>query len=1224
MKIIIDLQGCQLDGHRVRGIGRYSLSLIKKLIRISINHEFILFANACLNNISSDFEEELLEFKNRVSYVKWYGPNLNVLEVSNNQVRFEVSKKLRSYALSLINGDILLLTSFFDGYNDQSVISLDHKFNLPPVASVIHDLIPLSHPKDYLDINLGYKQFYLNMLEELSSIDCFLTNSEFTKNELKRLTSLDPNLIFNISSGCNKEIFNPNVNQADKLFREKNLGLYILYCGAADPRKNLKRLLKSYSLLKDNLKTTYKIILVGEIGESALKDIYSWRDQFEISDDQLLLMGFVTDEELAALYRNCSLFVFPSIHEGFGLPVLEAMSCGAPVIASNRTSIPEILGESTYTFNPYNIDEITLLIENCLENQILLNNLKKNSKERSSFFSWDITANLVLEKLEQLVQSKKSNSIRFDDWNLISEYKRSSYNLILDSLISDLATCSEDMHLKKLVRVISTCIHLIQVEFDLDLRAFQFNKNKSINWQIEGPFDSNYSLSILNQEIALAANEYNNLNLKINITEGLGDYKIDYLFLKDHPALFNLFNSSQSKQNKKFILSRNMYPPRVHDMDSRFNCLHAYGWEETGFPADWVNDFNQYLQGITVMSAQVKKTLIDNGVSIPIHICSLGIDHIRKIKVDTSYVIHAKKYKFLHISSCFPRKGIDCLLEAYGNSFSKDDNVSLIIKTFPNPHNNVFKLLKYHQSINDKYPHVVVIEEDLKLPQIKSLYLQSDCLIAPSHGEGFGLPIAEAMALEIPVMTTAWGGQLDFIDSSNAWLIDYKFAYSKSHFNMFSSAWAEPRAEDCALLMKEIYNTSINDIKSKTLLAKERVLALTWDNCVKENLYIFNNFQAVKRKKNSLRVGWVTTWNSRCGLASYSRYLIQNLVTEVKIYAPIDEEITETDEKNVNRCWSINRPLIDLKRSIIRDKITTLVIQFNYGLYDFSELKELIDFLKSKSISVIIFLHATSDPKFDPNRKLSNIKDALIKCDRLMVHSPNDLNRLKLIELTKNVCLFPHGILPFNMNLDKKEKSYTSYVLNNKSHIENKIKLASYGFCLPNKGFPELIYAVKILRDKKLNVSLNLRTASYSQDYIWFYNQLVSLIEQLDLKEYVSIDNHYHDDISTLECLSKVDLIVYPYQYSNESCSGAIRQGLASGTPVAVTPLSIFDDVKPVIYELPGLSSEDIAKGIQDWFVKGSNFRDQNINSSAFATWRKEHSFSSLGIRLQGIINALS
>ena len=1224
MRIIIDLQGCQSDGHRVRGIGRYSLSLIKKLIRISNENEFILFANACLPNISGDFEEELLSFKDRVKYVNWYGPKIKELATSNNQIRFEVAKKLRSYAISLNNADILLLTSFFDGYNDECVIPLDKNFNLPPVASVIYDLIPLSHPKDYLDINLGYKKFYLYMLEELRSIDCFLTISKFTTKEFKRLTSIDPNLICNISSGCNKETFNPYFSQEDTLLKEKNIGPYILYCGAADPRKNLKRLLKAYSSLKDDLKEVYKIMLVGEIGESALKDIYSWRDEFNIKYDQLILMGFVTDEELAALYRNCSLFVFPSIHEGFGLPVLEAMSCGAPVIASNRSSIPEILGESNYTFDPYNIEEITLLIQNCLENTQLVNKLKLNSKERSSFFSWDITANLVLDKLENLVESKTSNVIRYDDWNLISKYKKDTYNLILDSVITHLEKANEDNSFNKLGEVISNCISLIQAQYDFDLRAYQAKKNKYINWQIEGPFDSNYSLAILNQEVALAADKDTNLNVKINITEGLGDYQIDYSFIKNKPSLLNLFTSSKSKENTQFIQSRNLYPPRVKDMDSRVNCLHAYGWEETGFPADWVNDFNQYLQGITVMSNMVKKTLIDNGVSIPIRVCSLGLDHIRDIKQDENYIINAKKYKFLHISSCFPRKGIECLLAAYGRSFSINDDVSLVIKTFPNPHNKVFELLNYYKSINTKYPHVVIIEEDLKPAQIKSLYLQADCLVAPSHGEGFGLPIAEAMLCELPVLTTGWGGQLDFVDDSNSWLIDYKFAYSKTHFNLFSSAWAEPSVEHCSLLMHKIYNTSFSELQKKTQLAKESVIDLTWDNCVQKNVKFFNQLLESNPNKNSLRVGWVSTWNSRCGLASYSRYLIQNLVTDVKIYAPIDEKRIGADEQNVYRCWSINRELTDLKRCIIEDKITSLIIQFNYGLFDFTELSSLINFLKNKSISVIIFLHSTSNPKFNLNKNLSIIKDDLGKCDRLLVHSPNDLNRLKTLELTDNVSLFPHGILSFDKKLDNTDNSWDPLTRNYQIKSAKKINLASYGFCLPNKGFPELIYAIKILRDKRFNVHLHLRTASYSEDYRWFIDELLTLIDQLKLKESVSIDTHYYDDTSTLRFLSNVDLIVYPYQCSNESCSGAIRQGLASGIPVAVTPLSIFDDVNSVIYKLPGTTSEAIAEGIQDWFVKGIAFRKSQINSSVFSAWRKEHSFSSLGLRLQGIINSLS
>ena len=394
------------------------------------------------------------------------------------------------------------------------------------------------------------------------------------------------------------------------------------------------------------------------------------------------------------------------------------------------------------------------------------------------------------------------------------------------------------------------------------------------------------------------------------------------------------------------------------------------------------------------MSTQVKKTLIDNGVSIPIEVCSLGIDHIKEIEHDKNYIIHAKKYKFLHISSCFPRKGIECLLAAYGRSFSITDDVSLIIKTFPNPHNKVYDLLKYHKSINKTYPHVEIIEEDLKPSQIKSLYLQSDCLIAPSHGEGFGLPIAEAMALDLPVLTTGWGGQLDFVDNSNCWLIDYKFAYSKTHFNLFSSVWAEPSVDHCSLLMQNIYNTSSSEIRKKTLLAKESIFDLTWKNCVQKNVELFNQLLEGDRNQNSLRIGWVSTWNSRCGLASYSRYLIQNLLMDVKIYAPIDEEKIGNDEKNVYRCWSRDRSLTELKKSIIKDKITSIIIQFNYGLFDFNELSSLINFLKNKSISVFIFLHSTSDPKYNPNKNLSLITKDLGKCERLFVHSPNDMNRL--------------------------------------------------------------------------------------------------------------------------------------------------------------------------------------------------------------------------------------
>ena len=125
-----------------------------------------------------------------------------------------------------------------------------------------------------------------------------------------------------------------------------------MYSGACDPRKNIKALLKSYSNLPYELKNV-KLILVGKLFDSEIQIIDNYLSSLGINSENIIKTGYISDHELAYLYRNCSLFVFPSIHEGFGLPVLEAMSCGAPVIASNRSSIPEVLGKSTYTFNPY-------------------------------------------------------------------------------------------------------------------------------------------------------------------------------------------------------------------------------------------------------------------------------------------------------------------------------------------------------------------------------------------------------------------------------------------------------------------------------------------------------------------------------------------------------------------------------------------------------------------------------------------------------------------------------------------------------------------------------------------------------------------------------------------------------------------------------------------------------------------------------------------------------
>ena len=131
----------------------------------------------------------------------------------------------------------------------------------------------------------------------------------------------------------------------------------------------------------------------------------------------------------------------------------------------------------------------------------------------------------------------------------------------------------------------------------------RIDTEKSV-YVVEGPFDSSYSLAILNRHFIEALAKINH-DVSIHITEGTGDYEPDMNFLKKSPFIYQLFNKSLNTNKIPTITSRNLFPPRVSGLHSRINLLHSYGWEESEFPREWVNNFNSSLQGISVMANQV-------------------------------------------------------------------------------------------------------------------------------------------------------------------------------------------------------------------------------------------------------------------------------------------------------------------------------------------------------------------------------------------------------------------------------------------------------------------------------------------------------------------------------------------------------------------------------------------------------------------------------------------
>tara|TARA_B100000579_G_scaffold318257_1_gene267790 strand:- start:18828 stop:22502 length:3675 start_codon:yes stop_codon:yes gene_type:complete len=1215
MRIAIDLQGIQSDGSRNRGIGRYSLELVRNIIKNGSNNHYVLVGNAALFDVRDFFKNEISQ-KN-VDFLDWYTP-CPVHFQSNNTTKLVVGRYLKSYFFSCLNVDIILLTSFLEGFSENFISEIDDVKSTTKVFSIFYDLIPLLNPTLYLKRNPEFSKFYHKKINGFNKLDGLLAISYSSAKEIITNLNIDKNRVFNISSACDNKIFNTDrlIQQSDSINFSKT-GSFILYTGACDPRKNIKNLLKAYSLLDSKILKQYKLVIAGSLIQPELDLLASWKQEFKIADQNVISLGYVSDDDLVLLYRKCSLFIFPSFHEGFGLPVLEAMCCGAPVIASNKTSIPEVIENKNAMFNPYNPKEISVLINKALTNKTFNNELLINAKIQSQKFSWT-RSSLAALKAFQTVLEKNVDRNRNFTWSFINDLYKSNLDDLLKKLTSN--KLLKKNFLDSDWKLLAASIDKNNQQLDSFVKV-NYGLSEIKKWKVEGPFDSTYSLSILNRCFAEALSrkvKYTSLK----ITEGPGDYHPNEIFLKNYPQIFSIYKNSLNDQNFTEIVSRNLYPPRVSDLASRFNLLHSYGWEESEFPKNWVNDFNNHLQGMTVMSNQVKKILIDNGVTIPIYVAGLGLDHIQKIKPDCSINNSLKKFKILHISSCFPRKGIDILIKAYEKVFNNKDDVSLIIKTFSNPHNNVKELLYKAKNSNPNFPHVELLECDLTDSQIKALYLNSDLFIAPSRGEGFGLPLGEAMYSRVPVITTGWGGQLDFCNNENCWLIDFKFVNSKSHFDLDFSYWAEPSVNHLASLISRIYHSPKQEIQKKIDTAFDNISKLDWDLVIDRNLE-FVRSKLCKFSNQKSKIACISTWNRRCGIASYARNIFTSFRERVTIFSPLEDYNTSDDDDfDVIPSWSLDPSLQDfscLLEHIREECITSIVIQFNYGFYDFTQLSNLIYDLKRSKINIILLMHSTKDPDHDKTKKLSLIISSLRLCNRIIVHTISDLNRLKNLNIVDNVCLLPQGILHFN--------SKNNFLKSIKKSLSNEIySIASYGFCLPNKGFKELIKAIFLLNNRGIRVRLNIYSALYNDEYNWYYEELQNLVTNLNLGGSVFIHDEYMQDQETLHRLSCQDCLVFPYQSSNESSSAAVRHGLASLVPVLVTPHPIFDDISEIVYKLSGFTPEDIANGIEEFYIKNKDYiyksattNDQQKRNNIISSMH----FSKISYRFYNIIKSL-
>ena len=401
MRIVIDLQGAQ-TGSRFRGIGRYSLSLARAIAQNRGQHEIVVALNALFPETIEPLREAFEGLLPCENIRIWHAPGPVRECQSGNEWCRHVAEKLREAFLASLQPDVVLVTSLFEGFVDDAVTSIGTFTSAFPTVVILYDLIPLLNPGKYFVSNPVYEKHYRGKLEHLKRANGYLAISHFSAQEGIWALSLRKDKIINISTACDLVFQKKNI-LPELLFPRLGVSKpFILNTGGAEERKNLSRLIQAFGTLPCEIRKNFQLVLAGKISRDNVCVLQSIVRTAGLTSKDCIFTGYVPDEDLVALYNHCFLFVFPSWHEGFGLPALEAMNCGAPVIGGNRSSLPEVIGWEGALFDPFDVPSISCSMERALTNNSFRQQLIDNAEEQVQKFSWNASAKKALEFFQKL------------------------------------------------------------------------------------------------------------------------------------------------------------------------------------------------------------------------------------------------------------------------------------------------------------------------------------------------------------------------------------------------------------------------------------------------------------------------------------------------------------------------------------------------------------------------------------------------------------------------------------------------------------------------------------------------------------------------------------------------------------------------------------------------------------------------------------------------------
>jgi glycosyltransferase involved in cell wall biosynthesis len=266
--------------------------------------------------------------------------------------------------------------------------------------ATIHDVIPYIYPTTCTKLDWLIYRFWLPFA--VDGIDRVIADSKKTKADIVQFLPIEAEKVTVIPGAANKHYRRMNAEEIQPALERAKIDFpYILYVGSIEPRKNLPRLMVAYALLRQ-WSTNWQLVIVGARNFWKSTPVAAVVDRLGL-ENCVHFTGYIAEQDLPAIYNGADLFVFPSLYEGFGLPVLEAMACGTPVVTSNKSSLPEVAGDAAILIDPYDVDALANAMHRILSDPDLAEEMAAKGMIRAREFSWERTARETIAVYEQVL-----------------------------------------------------------------------------------------------------------------------------------------------------------------------------------------------------------------------------------------------------------------------------------------------------------------------------------------------------------------------------------------------------------------------------------------------------------------------------------------------------------------------------------------------------------------------------------------------------------------------------------------------------------------------------------------------------------------------------------------------------------------------------------------------------------------------------------------------------